>query len=150
MMNFSLGLLLSVVVVPFAILIKPKDPEGTDGKRYVHFYDISIKYATHLIYFNSNLRLITRLYGLLLHPLVVSYVCVLALTWGSFPELDWKLLLVRALKATMDAITFAIVDSMIYGNWMFKLVTVVFLPVWIIFWNVTYPRTGTRQKLKIN
>lgn len=80
----------------------------------------------------------------------MAYTCVLALTWASFPELGLKLLLIRAVKATMDAITFAVVDSMIYGNWMFKLVTVVFLPTWIIFWNVIYPRAETRQKVKQN
>lgn len=59
------------------------------------------------------------------------------------------------MSATMNAITFSVVDSMvrviivtpqhypnfyrfyfqIYGNWIFDLVSVIFVPVWIIFWT---------------
>lgn len=49
MMNFSLGFLLCLLLVPFAILIKPKDPEGVEGKRYV--LCISIKFFSQIFPF---------------------------------------------------------------------------------------------------
>jgi len=110
MVNFSLALLLSVFVVPFGIFINP----------------------------NSNrfgLRCM-QLLSLLINPLTVSYLSVLGLTWWSFSELSVLAILSRALTATMDAVTFAIVDSIIYGNWMYPVIATVFFPIWIMFFNV--------------
>lgn len=92
MLNFSLGLILSIVTVPFAIFVSPKDPA-----------EIS----------KSWLRSFNRLYCMLLHPLVIAYLAVLGFTWISFVELGFQELAKRALKAMMDALTFSVVDSIV-------------------------------------
>lgn len=54
-----------------------------------------------------------QLLSLVINPLSVAYLVVLGLTWWSFSELSMLALLSRALTATMDAVTFAIVDSIV-------------------------------------
>lgn len=49
----------------------------------------------------------------MLHPLLVATACVLAYTAYAFPELGYDMIVRRALSATMDAITFSIVDSIV-------------------------------------
>lgn len=44
---------------------------------------------------------------------MIVYFIVLTLTWLSFGELSILLLLKRALTASMDALTFSIVDSIV-------------------------------------
>uniref|UniRef100_U5EPK2 GPI-anchor transamidase component GPAA1 n=1 Tax=Corethrella appendiculata TaxID=1370023 RepID=U5EPK2_9DIPT len=132
MLNFSLGFLLSVGIVPFAIYVNPK------------------QYVTA----KSGLqKQLSRLNCLLFHPLCVVYCIVIALTAYSFHELSAENILKKAVKATMDAITYSVVDSMIYGNWMFNLISIIFFPVWILFWILLFPKTIVDKKvakLKIN
>lgn len=92
MLNFSLGLILSIVTVPFAIFVSPKDPTELN---------------------KSWFRSFNRLYCMLLHPLVIGFLAVLGFTWISFAELGFQELAKRALKATMDALTFSVVDSIV-------------------------------------
>lgn len=47
------------------------------------------------------------------NPLMIVYVIVLTLTWLSFGELSILMMLKRALVASMDALTFSIVDSIV-------------------------------------
>lgn len=86
MLNFSLGLLLSVVIVPFAILVNP------DARPLIS---------------------VSKIWCFALHPLLVASACVLAYTAYTFPELSYDMIVRRALSATMDAITFSIVDSIV-------------------------------------
>lgn len=58
----------------------------------------------------------TQLMCFLLSPLMVVYWIVLALTWWSFGELSVLALIKRALFASMDALTFSIVDSIVSIN----------------------------------
>lgn len=92
MLNFSLGLILSISTVPFAIFVSPKDPTEMT---------------------KSWLRSFNRLYCMLLHPLVIAYLAVLGFTWISFAELGFQELTKRALRAMMDALTFSVVDSIV-------------------------------------
>lgn len=50
---------------------------------------------------------------IVVNPLMIVYFIVLTLTWLSFEELSILLLLKRALVASMDALTFSIVDSIV-------------------------------------
>lgn len=50
---------------------------------------------------------------IVVNPLMIVYFIVLTLTWLSFGELSILLLLKRALVASMDALTFSIVDSIV-------------------------------------
>ncbi|XP_058117410.1 glycosylphosphatidylinositol anchor attachment 1 protein [Anopheles ziemanni] len=125
MLNFSLGFSLSVCLVPFIILIRPT--------------------------LSGTSKFLSRLCCLLINPMAVLYFVVVALTWHLFPELDFKPLLNKALTATMDALTFSVVDSMIYGNWVFDMVSLIFVPSWILLWVLLFPKTEPRDvKLKTN
>lgn len=48
-----------------------------------------------------------------MNPLMVVYWIVLTLTWLSFGEINFLALTQRALFASMDALTFSIVDSIV-------------------------------------
>lgn len=104
---------------------------------------------------HSTIYRLNQFLCLLYNPVVVVYVLVLAMTWSQFPELSFFAITHRALSATMDAVTFAVVDSIvslirivgdsrsnfysiwqIYGNWMYPLVSIIFLPIWISFFSV--------------
>ncbi|XP_055624365.1 glycosylphosphatidylinositol anchor attachment 1 protein [Toxorhynchites rutilus septentrionalis] len=108
MLNFSLGLILSVVTVPVVLLLQPRK--------------------------SGFLKGLSRFFCVCLHPLVFIYLVLFGVTLNLFPELVIKELLKKALPATMDAITYSVVDSMIYGNWLFNLVALIFLPTWTLLW----------------
>lgn len=46
----------------------------------------------------------------------------------------------RGFDATKQALVFGIVDNMIYGNWLYSVVTSIFLPNWICVWCVAFSR----------
>ncbi|XP_035895459.1 glycosylphosphatidylinositol anchor attachment 1 protein [Anopheles stephensi] len=119
MLNFSLGFSLSVFLVPFIILIRPGVSRAS--------------------------KLFSRLSCLLINPLVVLYCVLAGLTYHLFPELAFKPLLNKALTATQDALTYSVVDSMIYGNWLFDMVSLVFVPCWILLWVLLFPKTEPRN-----
>ncbi|KAH8416600.1 hypothetical protein KR222_010613 [Zaprionus bogoriensis] len=111
LLNFSLGFFVAVLTVPLLIALDT-NPAG------------------------SKLRGATRACSLLLNPLVVVYVIVLIMSFYQFPELTLQQLLLRAATAAMDAATFALVDSVIYGNWLYFAICTIFLPQWIICWTL--------------
>lgn len=129
MLNFSFAFLLSVIAVPLVVLIRPVPS--------VRFFNVAPVVAV------------------LLNPLALIYVIVFAVTLYNFQELSFFAIASRALSATAEAITFSVTDSMvnnncillptifayliyfqIYGNWMFDVVIVVFLPIWTCLWTV--------------
>uniref|UniRef100_A0A6B2E8Y4 Putative gpi transamidase component gaa1 n=1 Tax=Phlebotomus kandelakii TaxID=1109342 RepID=A0A6B2E8Y4_9DIPT len=109
MLNFSLGLILSSATVPILINIE----------------------VTH----NGIIKLVQQLCGVLLQPLIVAYLVVFTLTWITFDELSLMSVCWKALSATMNALVYSAVDSVIYGNWMFNMISLVFFPIWILLWN---------------
>lgn len=88
MLNFSLGLCLSVFIVPVVILINPQSSGRLSSS-------------------------VTRLFCFLLNPLAAAYLTVLATTAISFAELTPKTMIYRALAVTKEAITFSVVDSIV-------------------------------------
>lgn len=88
LLNFALGFFVAVLSVPMVIAINPNNT-------------------------NSTLRGLTRLWTLLLNPMVVIYTIILIMTFYQFPELTFQQLLLRAVTAAMDAVTFALVDSVV-------------------------------------
>ncbi|XP_055594738.1 glycosylphosphatidylinositol anchor attachment 1 protein [Uranotaenia lowii] len=124
MLNFSLSLVLSVFIVPMILIMQPR----------TRFLGKSL----------------SRLLGLVLHPLTIVYLVLLAVTIHLFPELTIRAATNKALTATMDAITYSVVDSMIYGNWLFNLVALIFLPCWTMLWFLMFTnRTGIEQQDRI-
>ncbi|EDW62399.1 glycosylphosphatidylinositol anchor attachment 1 protein [Drosophila virilis] len=130
LLNFSLGFFVAVLTTPMVIALNTKSSA------------------------NSTLRSLTRVWTLLLNPLVVIYIIVLIMSFYQFPELTLQQLLLRAATAAMDASTFALIDSVIYGNWLYFAICTVFLPLWIICWTLALAKRRDsaipQAKLKIN
>ncbi|XP_017852048.1 glycosylphosphatidylinositol anchor attachment 1 protein [Drosophila busckii] len=130
LLNFSLGFFIAVISMPAVIAL------NTDAKS------------------KFSLNKLTRLWTLLLNPLVIIYGIVLIMSFYQFPELTWQQLLLRAGTAAMDATTYALIDSVIYGNWLYFAVSTVFLPLWIICWTLALSRrrhlVTLQPKLKTN
>lgn len=112
MLNFSLGWLLSVAIVPVILLLQPLKRGLFKG--------------------------LSRMFCILIHPLVVVYLVLFCVTCSLFPELALKDQLKKAITGTMDGITYSVVDSMIYGNWLFDLVALVFVPSWTMLWCLMF------------
>ncbi|XP_058462520.1 glycosylphosphatidylinositol anchor attachment 1 protein [Malaya genurostris] len=126
MLNFSLGFILSVIIVPIVLILQPRQ-EG---------------------FLNKGC---SGLFCTILHPLVIVYLILLVVTCALFPELTVNGLLGKALTATMDAITYSVVDSMIYGNWLFNVIALIFLPAWILLWFVIFStKTLKVEKLEVD
>lgn len=55
----------------------------------------------------------------------------------------------RGVDATSQAVVYSIVDSMVYGNWMYTLVTTILIPTWLCFWCVSFSSCKKPQPAKI-
>ncbi|XP_017155857.1 glycosylphosphatidylinositol anchor attachment 1 protein [Drosophila miranda] len=113
LLNFALGFFVAVLTVPVVIALE------TSEKNW-----------------NGSMRNLTRLITLLLNPMVVVYVIVLCMSFYQFPELKLDKLLLRAATAAMDASAYGLIDCVIYGNWLYFVVSTVFLPLWILCWTL--------------
>lgn len=60
-----------------------------------------------------------------------------------FPGETQKESFFRGFAATKQALVFGVVDSMIYGNWMYNVVTTIFLPNWVCLWYVAFSKSET-------
>ncbi|KAM8721188.1 hypothetical protein ACLKA7_007114 [Drosophila subpalustris] len=129
LLNFSLGFFVAVISVPLMIALNTNTS-------------------------NNSMRNLTRAWTLLLNPLFVIYIIVLVMSFYQFPELTMQELLLRAATASMDAATFALIDSVIYGNWLYFVICTIFLPLWIICWTLAIAKRRENQipqaKLKQN
>lgn len=116
MNNFSLGFVIAVAYTPLALMCSVVVLGA--GKRSTFYL------------------MIKRTVCLLVHPLVAVSFSMIAYSKFLFPEEGFFGMLSRGSDAAMQATMFSIVDSMIYGNWLFNLSTAVILPIWIIFWQI--------------
>ncbi|XP_026750387.2 glycosylphosphatidylinositol anchor attachment 1 protein [Galleria mellonella] len=116
MHNFPLGLVIAVLYTPLALVVGVETTGG--GKRRV----ITI--------------FLKRVLCLLLHPLCIVTVGMVTYSRVLFPEENLLSMAGRGRDAAMQAIMFSIVDSLIYGNWLYNVATAVILPIWIIFWQI--------------
>ncbi|KAG5900575.1 hypothetical protein JTB14_022880 [Gonioctena quinquepunctata] len=112
MNNFSLGIFCAVISVPLALCIGPT----------------SCRPCSFL----------QRIFWLLVHPISVLSSVVLVNTYFLFSDEHPKEILTRSWDATQQSVTYSIVDSMIYGNWLYTVVTSIFIPNWLCFWIVTF------------
>lgn len=88
LLNFALGFILAVIISPVTILLHSDHTNGFRQK-------------------------LTRIYTFLLNPIVVIYLLVLWLTLFEFPELALGEMSVRAFSASMDAINYGLMDSIV-------------------------------------
>lgn len=84
----------------------------------------------------------------MIHPVLVLVIIVLINTYILFPDERFKEIFFRGLDATNQAIIYSIVDSIIYGNWLFSVVTCIFIPNWLCFWSIAFT-TVEKQNNKI-
>uniref|UniRef100_A0A1A9WAP1 Uncharacterized protein n=1 Tax=Glossina brevipalpis TaxID=37001 RepID=A0A1A9WAP1_9MUSC len=111
LLNFALAFLLGIISAPLAIFMP-------------------IKKCTN---FRKNLSIV---YCLILNPLVLVYMIVLILTVGEFAELTTSEIIIKSVIATMDGITYSLMDNLIYGNWLYTVATFVLLPLWCGIWTL--------------
>ncbi|EDX17195.1 GD16225 [Drosophila simulans] len=114
LLNFALGFFAAVLTVPLVIALETKEENS-----------------------RSTLRDTIRLATLVMNPMMVVYVIVLAMTFYQFPELPVQKIMLRAATAAMDASAYGLIDSVIYGNWLYFVICTIFLPLWIICWTLS-------------
>ncbi|KAF7285673.1 hypothetical protein GWI33_010251 [Rhynchophorus ferrugineus] len=111
MNNFSLGIFCGIISVPVSLLIDANP--------------------------NKYLRPVQRILWLIIHPMMVLFIVVLINTWMMFRQEDAKEIIIRAADAVQQAVLYSIADSMIYGNWLYNVVTTVLVSNWLCFWCIT-------------
>lgn len=117
MHNFSFALLTSIIYVPIILLINPKQ-------------EPSFKY-----------RKLLYIFWTLLHPFVIVSVIVMGYTYFHFSEDSIMEILEKGINASKKSFVFSIIDSMIYGNWLYNIGTSVLLPIWLLLSNVIAANT---------
>ncbi|XP_011310365.1 glycosylphosphatidylinositol anchor attachment 1 protein [Fopius arisanus] len=118
MHNSSLALLAGALYVPIVLGISPRSDQ-------------------------SRSRPFLHLLWILLHPFVVASLVVTGYTYFHFSEETFINLLIRSFDATKKALVFSIIDSMIYGNWLFNVIITVILPIWLMLSNVIANKSVT-------
>lgn len=92
---------------------------------------------------------IQKIFWLLAHPLVVLTTTVLIFTFISFTGEPFKENISRGLVATQQAIVFGIVDSMIYSNWLYSVITCVMIPNWLCFWIALFCPSKPKNDIEV-
>lgn len=93
---------------------------------------------------------IQKILWLLVHPFLIMNIVVLINTYFMFPNEDLKDLFFRGIGASRQALMFSIVDSLIYGNWLFKVTTAIFLPNWLCLWFVQFASFNTKESINLS
>ncbi|XP_012253852.2 glycosylphosphatidylinositol anchor attachment 1 protein [Athalia rosae] len=120
MHNFSLALLAAILYVPAALSVIPR--KGNESRFH-------------------NLRCIP---WVLLHPFCLACTVVAVYTRLMFPDYAFVAFALKWIQASKQAIVFAIIDTMIYGNWLYSVTVTVLLPTWLIFWIVVTSRPTSK------
>lgn len=91
MLNFSLGFFLCTIIAPFAIVMNVRG----DSKR--NLFTFLIKSLLHLA----------------VHPLIIIYGVILTMSLQSFSSENINYIFNKSFKATVDGITYSVVDSLV-------------------------------------
>ncbi|CAD6209732.1 GSCOCG00010820001-RA-CDS [Cotesia congregata] len=118
MHNFSLALLISIIYVPIILFINPRKKES-----------------------KSNFRKLLYFFWTLLHPFVIVSLIVMGYTFVHFSEDPIMEILKKGIDASKKSFVFSIIDSMIYGNWLYNVAASVLFPIWLILSNVIASKT---------
>ncbi|XP_066999690.1 glycosylphosphatidylinositol anchor attachment 1 protein [Anabrus simplex] len=119
MHNFSLAMLCATLYVPAALWIGPS--------------------------WKGPIRFLQKIWWLLLHPLSLLTVVVIGFTAVTFPEDSPKKMLSRGLEASYQALMYSVVDSYIYGNWVYSVAVAILLPAWMLFWIVLHSTVDSQK-----
>lgn len=74
---------------------------------------------------------------------------VMVYTFIMFPNEEALALFHRGISASQQALMFSIVDSLIYGNWLYKVATGIFLSNWLCLWIVLFPNDSTNISVNL-
>lgn len=88
------------------------------------------------------------MFWLLAHPASVLMIAVTVNTCILFPEESPKDLALRIWQVADKAVIYSITDSMIYGNWLYTVVTSVFVPNWFCYWIITFSGVKSVEEVK--
>lgn len=114
MNNFSLAILTSILYVPFALSMTPIQ--------------------------NRCVSVLQKIFWIFLHPLFVFTAIVTIYAHVQIGGDTLKETLGRGLISTQQGLVYAIIDSMIYGNWLFNIIFAIFIPNWLCFWIVSFAK----------
>lgn len=106
MINISLGMIVGFIYVPLTLLVSVTQNKFRSRLNYILWF--------------------------LAHPMVVLISIVSLYTYYTFSNIPLKELGMRSFSATRQALVFGIVDSEIYGNWIFDIACLVFIPSWLV------------------
>lgn len=109
--------------------------------RNFSFSTAKILYSIVFFLFYSFVTKVQKFLWLLVHPLVLVAIIVLISTFITFPEEQIKTILLRGVGGTQHALTYSILDSMIYGSWFYSATCCVFLPNWFCYWYLTFVKS---------
>ena len=88
---------------------------------------------------------------LCVHPYVLLLAFVSVDTYANFSGESLSMLALRCCAATKRALMYSVVDSLIYGNWVFPAACTSLLPVWMLLWHVLFSKPTPQhheEKLK--
>lgn len=105
MINFSLGVLCAFLYVPISLLITPT--------------------------INKSRTIFQYIIWILVHPFIAMVIIVMVYTFFMFPTMKFDEQIGMGVKAAKQALVFGIVDSIVYGNWVFNVACSIFLPTWL-------------------
>lgn len=108
MLNFSFGIIIGLFLAPILIFIHPSQKKS---RVYVQ-----------------------RFLWLVVNPFVCLMIIVYFYTHFMFPNMTLEEEFGMTLKAARQALVFAVVDSLVYGNWIYDVVCCIFLPMWLSIW----------------
>jgi GPI-anchor transamidase subunit GAA1 len=109
MLNFSLGFFLCVIIVPFAILF------NVCGSAKRNLFKFIIKSFMHAM----------------VHPLTLIYGVILTMSFASFSEMNFNYILDKSFKATIDGITYSVVDSLVSSIFRISVVQNLFIFIFL-------------------
>ena len=88
------------------------------------------------------------LYAALCNPFILTFLAAMLDTAITFPGVSPATLLYRSGQAWQNGVMFSIVDSYIYGNKLYTILTVWILPNWLLFYlNITTNPTQSVEPL---
>ena len=98
--------------------------------------------------FSRLVRWLKDLLLLCIHPLSLMAAFVTLDTYMHFPEEDFFTFNFRAASSIKRALMYSVVDSMIYGNWVFPVACTCLLPVWLMLWHVLQTKVQEQPEQK--
>ena len=123
--NISLAVFLAIPFVPLAII-------ASNQERW------------------NSVRVVKSLYAALCNPFVLTFLAATLDTAITFPGVSPATLIYRSAQAWQNGVVFSIVDSYIYGNMLYTILTVWILPNWLLLYlNITTNPVETVEPINL-